>query len=124
MKRKDNLYKDIYKIENINEVFNEVCRNTKNKRKVQRYKEYKTINVTRIYDILKARKYIPGPYTRFTIYEPKERKIVSQGMFDKTVNHLVSRFILYPAILPCLIDANVASRKNMGTSKGLKLLNN
>lgn len=29
----------------------------------------------------------------FTIYEPKERKIISQGMVDKTINHLVSRYI-------------------------------
>ena len=40
-------------------------------------------------------------------------------MQDKVVNHLVARYILYPALLPCLIDSNVASRKNMGTSKGL-----
>ena len=44
-------------------------------------------------------------------------------MLDKVVNHLVSRYILYPAILPCLLDVNVASRKNMGTKKGLELFN-
>ena len=40
-------------------------------------------------------------------------------MLDKIVNHLVSRYILYPAILPCLIDKNVASRKGLGTKAGL-----
>lgn len=43
-------------------------------------------------------------------------------MQDKIINHIVSRCILHPAILPCLIDANVASRKNLGTKHGLKLL--
>ena len=43
-------------------------------------------------------------------------------MQDKIVNHLVARFILYPAILPCLLDVNVASRKNMGTKRGLILM--
>ena len=42
-------------------------------------------------------------------------------MFDKVVNNLVSKHILEPALLPCLIDTNVASRKNMGTKKGLEL---
>ena len=62
-----------------------------------------------------------GPYNVFTIYEPKERRIVSQKMRDKIINHLISRHILYPALLPCLISTNVASRKNLGTNEGLRL---
>ena len=45
--------------------------------------------------------------------------IVSQNVQDKIINHLVARYILYPAILPCLLDVNVASRKNKGTKQGL-----
>ena len=45
-------------------------------------------------------------------------------MQDKVINHLISRYILYPAILPCLLDVNVASRKNLGTHKGLELHKN
>ena len=119
MKRKRNLYKDIYDCDNIEKVFKEICQNTKNISKVQRFKDYKCINITRIHDILEDRKYVPGPYTRFTIREPKERHIVSQNMFDKAVNHLVSRHILMPSILPCLIDQNVASRPDMGTKDGI-----
>lgn len=123
MKRKGNLYENIYKIENIMEVFEEVCRNTKAKRKVNRFKEFKCIYISRIYRILKNREYRVGPYVHFTIYEPKKREIVSQGMIDKVVNHLVSRYILYPAILPCLIDTNVASRSGLGTKAGLEAVN-
>lgn len=65
--------------------------------------------------------YEVGPYNKFIIHEPKKRLIVSQNVQDKIVNHLVARHILYPAILPCLLDVNVASRKNMGTSNGLEL---
>lgn len=109
------------KLENIEKVFKEICRNTKNKSKVYRFREYKCLNITRIYDVLKERRYVPGPYNRFTIYEPKERHIVSQGMLDKAVNHLVARYILMPSIAKCLIDSNVASRLNKGTSAGLKI---
>ena len=65
-----------------------------------------------------------GPVNIFTIYEPKERRIISQNVQDKIVNHLVARYILYPALLPCLLNINVASRKDMGTSKGLELASN
>lgn len=121
MKRKGFLYENIYDINNIMAEFNEVCKNTQNKKKVEFFKEYKCTYVTRIYNILKNEKYIVGPYNVFTIYEPKERRIVSQNMQDKVINHLVSRFILYPALLPCLTNFNVASRKDMGMKKGLVL---
>lgn len=124
MKRKSNLYKDIYNLENIMTVYDEICRNTKNKRKVARYKEHKCRNIFRVYEILKNKKYVPGKPYVFTIYEPKERRIESQSMEDKLVNHLVSRYILYPALVPSLIETNVASRPNKGTSAGLKYFRN
>ena len=124
MKRKGNLYQEIYKFENIVSAFNEVCKNTKNKKKVANLREYKCIYISRIYNILKDKKYKPGPFNVFTIYEPKERRIVSQNMQDKIINHLVARYILYPAILPCLLDVNVASRKGLGTSEGVRLAQN
>lgn len=122
MKRKNNLYENIYKMENILNAYNEVCKNTKNKRKVRNYKEYQCIYISRIYETLKNRKYEVGPYNVFTIYEPKERRIVSQSLHDKVINHLVSRHILMPSLLPCLIDQNIASRKNMGTKRGLEIV--
>lgn len=121
MKRKGYLYENIYNFNNIREAYNEVCRNTNNKRRVSRFLEYKCIYITRIHNILKNKTYKPGTPNVFTIYEPKERRIVSQNMQDKVVNHLVARHILYPAILPCLLDVNVASRKGLGTSEGLRL---
>ena len=120
MKRKNNLYQEICKIENIILAFNEVCRNTKNKKKVQNYKQYKSIYISRIFNVLNNKNYKVGKYNIFTIYEPKERRIVSQNLQDKVINHLVARYILYPAIMPCLIEQNVASRKGKGTRKGLE----
>lgn len=123
MKRKNNLYEQTYNLENILVVFNEVSKNTKNKRKVALLKEYKCIYTSRIHNILKSRTYKPGPCNIFYICEPKRRRIVSLNMQDKIINHLVARYILYPAILPCLINENVASRKGLGVKKGLELAN-
>lgn len=121
MKRKNNLYKDIYKFENIMYCFNEVCKNTKNKKKVEEFKNYKAIYISRCYQELKNKKYEMGKFHIFYIYDPKERRIVSQNMYDKLVNHLVSRYILYPAIIPCLIDSNCASRPKKGVKYALDL---
>lgn len=123
MKRKSNLYENTFKMENILKAYNEVCCNTKNKRKVRNYRENKCIYISRIYNILKNREYEVGEYNVFKIYEPKERRIVSQSLQDKVVNHLVSRQILYPSLIPCLIDENVASIKNKGTKYGIELAN-
>lgn len=42
MKRKGNLYQNLYKFENIQSAFNEVCKNTKHKKKLL---DLKNINV-------------------------------------------------------------------------------
>ena len=121
MKRKSNLYENLVKMENISKAYNEVCAHTRNKKKVRNYKEYRCIYISRIYNILKNREYVVGKYNVFTIYEPKKRIIVSQNIQDKVINHLISRQILYPALIPCLIDENVASLENKGTRYGLEL---
>ena len=120
MKRIGNLYENIYDMDNIEKAYKEVCKNTRNERKVFNMKQYKAIYISRIYEILKNREYKVGPYNRFVVYEPKERQIVSQGIQDKVINHLVARYILYPAILPCLIETNVASRIYKGKSAGIR----
>ena len=121
MKRKNNLYQYACEMGNIMQAFDEVCRNTKNKRKVRKYKEYKCIYISRIHDIMVNKTYEVGPYTVFKIYEPKERRIVSQNLQDKIINHLVSRQILYPALNHCLIPENLAIIKDRWTKEGLRL---
>lgn len=124
MKRLNNLYKNICNIDNIISCYNEVRRNTKSKSRVENLRAYKNIYISRVYKIINDKNYQVGKSVEFIIREPKERKIVSLNLQDKIVNHLVARHILYPAILPCLLDINVASRKNLGTIKGLEYANN
>jgi len=122
LKRFNNLYENIYKAENIKACYYEVMRNTKNKRQVYKLQNNAENVIRTIYEELKNERYVVGKYNVFIIYEPKQRTIVSQGMKDKIVNHLIAREILYPAILPCLIPFNVASRPGMGTKKALEYL--
>lgn len=108
-------------MKNVNQAYNEVCKNTKNINRVEEYQSNEAVYKKRIYEILKNKKYEVGKSYEFYVKEPKLRKIVSQSMMDKIVNHLVSRYIIYPAVLSCLIDTNCASRKGFGTQKGLEL---
>lgn len=121
MKRYSKLYKNVYNLDNIEQAFKEVRKNTRNERRVYNMKQYKAYYISNVYNMLYTRTYKVGKYNKFIIHEPKERMIVSQGIIDKIVNHLVARYILYPAILPCLLDVNVASRKGLGTAAGLKI---
>lgn len=123
MKRYKSLYKNICNLDNIESAFHEVRKNTRNERRVFNMKQYKSYYISSVYNMLINHSYKVGKYNKFTIYEPKERVIVSQNIIDKIVNHLVARFILYPAIMPCLLNVNVASRKGLGTSAGLKIAN-
>lgn len=123
MKRKNNLYKDICNIENIMQAYKQIVKKTKNKKKKVLLNAYKSIYINRVYRILNGKCYVVGEYNKFKIYEPKERIIYSQKIEDKIINQLVTKHILYPALLPCFIDSNVAARKRLGLRKGLKLAN-
>ena len=120
MKKTNNLYNNMYKYKNIKVAFDEVCRNTANKKRVLIMKNNESNIITKVHDILIERKYKPGECNIFKIDDPKPRTIVSQKMIDKIINHLIAREILYPAVLPRLLDCNVASRKGLGTAKALK----
>lgn len=121
MKRLGNLYEKIYNIDNINYVYKKISSKIHNKRKLEFLKQYRCIYISRIHTTLKNKSFIPSSYNTFTIYEPKKRIIISLNLQDKIINHLVSTYILLPALTPCLIDSNVASRKGFGTRRGLEL---
>lgn len=82
--------------------------------------------MTNIYDILNHlynRNYQFSNYFIFSINEPKFRIIMSESISDKIVNHWLADYILIPALEPCLIDSNVATRKNKGAAEAYKLIN-
>ena len=123
MKKKNNLYYSICNLNNIRYIYdNKVKKNTKNKKKVLSFDNYYMENIFLIREHLKKELYEPGTYNIFFVKEPKIRVVMSQNMYDKVINHLVSYYILRPAILPCLIEQNVATREGKGTDYGIKLM--
>ena len=92
MKRYNNLYKDICKFENIVQVYNEIRRNIKNKKRKALLSDYKAIYISRVYNTLNSKSYVVGKYNVFKLYEPKERIIYSQNIEDKIINQLVAKY--------------------------------
>ena len=121
MKRKGNIYNNLYDLDNILNVYKIIKKNTKNKDKIIIFEQYFSINIYRIYKVLKDKTYEVGKYNKFIIYEPKERLILSQNLFDKIINHLVA-YELINILDKSLINSSVATRKNKGTSYAVKLL--
>ena len=81
---------------------------------------YKNCYLIDILEKLKSREYKFSNYHIFLIHEKKYRIIMSESVCDKIVNQMISYFILLPSF-KCLIDENIATRKNRGSSYGYKL---
>ena len=65
---------------------------------------------------------MPGKYTPFIINENKLRIIMSVGLYDKVINHFITRYCLEKKLAKYLDIRNVATRKGMGTDYGIRLI--
>lgn len=112
-------YNKIVSFLNLKFIYRKIMVSTCHKEKLVRFELAFTSNMVKIYDDLKNKEYTHGDYNVFLIKEPKYRVIMSENMYDKIVNHLVSYFILIPCLEKKLIDTNVATRKGKGTKYGI-----
>lgn len=110
-------------ISKILKIYNEeVSKNVRNKKKINDFEKYKITYLESIYNVLISNNYKPLRYNIFLIRDPKYRIIMSQGIYDKVINHYIARYVLEDKLSKYLDNRNVATRKNMGSSYGLKLL--
>ena len=101
---------------------NEISKKVKNKKKINEFEKYKITYLKSIYDVLINDNYKPLRYNIFLIKEPKYRIIMSQGIYDKVINHYIARYVLESKLSKYLDNRNVATRKNMGSSYGIELI--
>ena len=115
MKSKKHLYDDILKYEHALEMYNKIKRSCRNRRAVYEFSLNLNTHIMNILLLLKDRKYKFSRYKIFMIRDPKFRIIMSENIPDKLVNHLVSKYVLLPALESKLIDTNVATRIDKGS---------
>ncbi len=119
MKRVNNLYRQISMGDMLRLYQKQVKVNTKNKHKIYKFEEYFTANITNVYHLLHSDDYKVSDYNIFLICDPKYRIIMSQKMNDKIINHVMADYLIQ-VLDSCLIDTNVATRKNKGTHYGMR----
>lgn len=113
-------YQDLLDFNKFEDVYHTIVVNSKHKDKLVLYSMFKTANFSLIFDNLKERNYRHNKYNVFLITEPKSRLIMSESVTDKLVNHLVSKYVLFPLIEPRLISANVATREGKGSKEAIR----
>lgn len=117
-------YEDIVDYYKINLVYKKICMATKHKKKLVKFELSKFSNFIHIYKLLENKTYKHTKYNIFLIKYPKYRIIMSENLFDKIINHVVSLYLLFPIIEPRLIDMNVATRVGRGLDHGVYLVKN
>lgn len=115
-------YNDIVSINKIKDVYDGIYKNTCHKAKLVRFELTKTSNIVKIYNTLNNKHYSHLKYNIFIIREPKYRIIMSELMYDKIVNHLISKYVLIPTLSRKLIEQNVATRTGKGSKEGIRYM--
>ena len=116
MKRRSSLYDSMLDYKKIKKIYNKVRVTTKNKKEVIRFSLNLNENLMDILTKLYKGKYVFNNYRIFLIRKPKYRLIMSECIKDKIVNHLLSDELI-KSLERCLIDNNVAARKNKGSKQ-------
>ena len=100
----------------------EISKNVKNKKSLYNFEVNKMQNITNILSMLNNGDIGHKKYNIFLIYEPKCRLVMSLSVSDKIINHFVTRYSLEKNLTKYFDPRNIATRKNMGTDYGIKLV--
>lgn len=99
-----------------------VSKRVKNKRSLVKMEMNKISYISNIYNLLANDKYNFYKYNIFMIKEHKYRIIMASNIYDKVINHYFTNYFLYRKLEPYLDKRNIATRCNMGTDYGIRLL--
>lgn len=121
MKKSHVRYDEIISYDVIERNYKDICSKTRHRNKIVKFDLFHAVNINIIYNELKNRRYKHSKYNIFLIKEPKYRIVMSEGIKDKIINHIVSNSFLKPALYPKLIEENVATRVGKGTNAAILL---
>lgn len=122
MKRVNNLYKNLYDINNIIKMTDKVLSKVKNKERREKFYLYYSEHIINIKNRLESKNINLGKYNIFLITDPKCRVIMSQSIEDKIINHLIAEYLLVRVFENKYIDSMCATRINKGNGYASKLM--
>lgn len=114
MKRINNLYEQIYSIENIVKA-DIIARKGKRKQHgVIKHDENRDSNINLLHEMLKNKTYKTSEYTTFTIFEPKERLIFKLPYFPDRIAHHAIMNVLEPIFISTFTKDTYSCIKGRG----------
>lgn len=111
-------YADIYAWENLYVAFRKAAKGKRSRWAAANFEFRLEENLIQLQDDLAAQIYQPGPYTNFTIHEPKRRLISAAPFRDRVAHHALCQLI-EPAFERSFIEHSYANRLGRGTHRAL-----
>lgn len=114
MKRIGNLYQQIISIENLKASELKARRGKSHQYGVQMFDKNKEQNLELLHDILKSKSYQTSEYTKFIVFEPKERLVFKLPYFPDRITHHAIMNVLEPLFTKWFTNDTYSSIKGKG----------
>ena len=120
MKRAGNLIERIIDPDNLRLAWIKTIRGKRTRRSVLRFRDTIDIRLGEMAGDIENGRYRWGSFSRFTIYDPKEREIKVASLRDRVAYHAIVN-ICEPVFDRYQIDQSCACRKGKGQSEAIRL---
>jgi len=87
LKRKGNLYRDICSVENLNLADKKARKDKHNNQGIRLHDKNRESNILALHHMLLEKRYEPGTYEVFKVYEPKEREVYRSAYYPHRIMH-------------------------------------
>lgn len=114
MKRFNNLYKQVYDIENLKLADKNARKGKNHKHDVQSHDKNREDNIINLHHLLKNKEYKTSKYEIYTIYDPKEREIYKLPYYPCRIVHHSIMNVLKPILLPLFTSNTFSCIKGRG----------
>jgi retron-type reverse transcriptase len=112
------VYADLYAWENLYGAWRKAAKGKRGRQAAAAFEYRLEDNLINLQDELASASYRPGPYSNFTIHEPKRRLISAAPFRDRVVHHALCQ-VIEPAFERSFIHHSYANRVGKGTHRAL-----
>lgn len=116
MKRKGNLYEQIYSLENLYLAEKNARKGKKYQKQIREFSKNRDNNILELHNALRNEEYKVSKYSVFTIFDKKERQIFVLPYKDRVIQHAILQ-IINPIFNKCFISQTYSCIKNKGIHK-------
>jgi len=118
MKRQGNLFARLVCYENLFRAFQLALRGKKNRPDCADFAFHQERYLFKLQSELEEKRYRPGGYHTFYVYEKKKRLISATSFYDRVVHHALCN-VLTPIFEPAFVYDSYANRINKGTHRAV-----